>query len=114
LKQFPKLAPVIKAAFYFRYNFIGNIERKALTFDSPAQNVAGMLFAPEACLAILSNALGAAKAKRTQSSRPKIGSLLEPLRNIFWKFFLFGYDSYMSHSIYIANNYLLFALIAIC
>jgi hypothetical protein len=94
LKQFLKLAPVIKAAFYFRCNFIGNIERKALTLDSPAQNVAGMLFTPEACLAILSNALGAAKTKRTKSSRPKIGGLLlKPLTNIFWKFFLFGHNN---------------------
>jgi len=108
IEQVLKLASIVKTAFYFGHEFVGDIKAKATALDSSAQNMTGMLLTFEACSAVLADASGTTKTKRSQSSWPKTRSLfLEPLRNIYRKFFCDSHGIYMTYAIHLVKNILL-------
>lgn len=114
VKQILKCAAVVETTADLRHEFVRNIYRKTATMDSAVKNMAGMLLTVKTSLAVLSNASCTPKIQRSQSSRPKIGSLfLKPICDIYRKFFLGWHVVYVPYyHIYCQDksyNYCLFS-----
>jgi hypothetical protein len=89
VEQILKCAAIVETTADLRHEFVRNVYSKTATLEPAVKNIAGMLLTPETGFAVLSNAPGTAKVQRSQSSRPKAGSLsLKPVRDIYRKFFL--------------------------
>jgi hypothetical protein len=98
VKQILKCAAVVEASADLRHEFVRNVYSKTATFDPAVKNMAGMLLTAKTSFAVLSNASSTPKIQRSQSSRPKAGSLfLKPIRDIYRKFFLGWHAVYVPH-----------------
>ncbi len=87
-KQFLKFSTVVERSLYIGNEFIGNIDRESLPLHSDVQHMAGVLFAPQTGLAVLTNAGTPTQTERSQSCWPKIRrAILEPLLDICSRFF---------------------------
>jgi hypothetical protein len=89
VQQILKCVAVVETTVYLRHEFLRDVYSETTTLDPAVKNMAGMLLTAKTSFAVLSYAPGTAKVQRSQSSRPKAGSLfLEPIRDIYRKFFL--------------------------
>jgi hypothetical protein len=101
VEQILKCAAVVETTADLRHQFVRNVYSKPATLDSAVKNMAGMLLTAKTSFALLSNASGTPKIQRSQSSRPKVGSLfLKPIRDIYRKFF-WGW-----HAVYVPYNHI--------
>jgi len=99
VKQFLKCTPVVQATAYLRHEFVGNVHSKAAALNPAIKNMAKVLFAIKASLAVLSNAPRTAKTQRSESRWPKaLDLLLKPIGYIYRKFFLGWHDVYVSYN----------------
>lgn len=99
VEQILKCVAVVETTVDLRHEFLRNIHSKTATLEPAVKNMAGMLLTAETGFTVLSNAPGTAKVQRSQSSRPKAGSLfLKPIRDIYRKFFLGWHVVYVPYS----------------
>jgi hypothetical protein len=98
VKQILKRTTVVKTTAHLSHEFVGDVNGEAAALDPAVKNMAKVLFTFKASFAVLSDAPGTAKTQRSQSGRPKAGSLfLKPIRNICGKFFLGWHDVYVPY-----------------
>ena len=99
VQQILKRVAVVETTVDLRHEFLRDVYSKTTTLDPAVKNMAGMLLTSKTSFAVLSNAPGTAKVQRSQSSRPKAGSLfLKPIRNINRKFSLGWHTVYVPYS----------------
>jgi hypothetical protein len=99
-----KCTPVIQTPVHLGHDFIGDVHSKTAALDPAVKDMAKVLFTFSASFAVLSNASGAAKTQRSQSSWPKTGTLfLKPIGDMCRKFF-FGRMAYMCHIAHIQSS----------
>ena len=99
VEQILKCAAIVETTADLRHEFVRNVYSKTATLDPAVKNMAGMLLTAETGFAVLSNAPRTAKVQRSQSSRPKAGSLfLKPVRDVYRKFFLGRHTVYVPYS----------------
>ena len=106
VQQILKCVAVVETTVDLRHEFLRDVDSETTTLDPAVENMAGMLLTAKTSFAVLSNAPGTAKVQRSQSGRPKTGSLfLKPIRDIYRGFFLSWHAVYVPYShIYCQQN----------
>ena len=98
VQQVLKCAAVFETTADLRHEFLRDVYSETTTLDPAVKNMAGMLLTAKTSFAVLSNAPGTAKVQRSQSGRPKTGSLfLKPIRDIYREFFLGWHAVYVQY-----------------
>jgi len=83
IQQLLKDTAVVETELYLRDQFVGDVNRKAASFEAPVKDMTGVLFTRATGLAMFAHTGASPQAQRTQRGGPEKGGLFsEPLLDI--------------------------------